>query len=315
MRKRSFGLFIFLLLIVENYSFSQTRGLCINEVMTKNTSNMIDDYGLHQPWIEIFNTSFSDIDVKSCYLTTNKAVLNPHLTVTQRAAMMYMIPKGDVHSNIPPRQFILFWADAMPKRGNNHLNFSLNSNRSNWIALYDANGATLIDSVTVPPLNADCSFALRKDGVKSEGWEIKGLKVGTYVTPGTNNVTLDSNAKITKFKEKDPIGISMAIIAMAVVFFALILLYSAFKVTGKIGENVSRKNAMKARGITDKGIAKERLVGHESGEYYAAIAMALHEYQNNIHDVEETLLTIQRTKRNYSPWSSKIYTLRHVPKR
>ena len=72
---------------------------------------------------------------------------------------------------------------------------------------------------------------------------------------------------------------------------------------------------MKARGITDREMAKEKLVGHESGEYYAAIAMALHEYQNNIHDVEETLLTIQRTKRNYSPWSSKIYTLRHVPKR
>ncbi len=315
MRKRSFGLFVLLVLIIGDVSYCQTKGLCINEVLTKNSSNVIDDYGLHQPWIEIFNTSFSTIDIKSCFLTTNRAVLNPHLTVTQRAAMMYMVPKGDVHSNIPPRQFTLFWADAMPKRGNNHLNFSLDSNRPTWIALYDANGTTLIDSVTVPPLKANCSFALRKDGIKSEGWEIKGLKADTYVTPGTNNVTLDSNAKITKFKEKDPVGISMAITAMAVVFFALILLYSAFKVTGKIGEHVSRKNAMKARGITDKEVAKEKLVGHESGEYYAAIAMALHEYQNNIHDVEETLLTIQRTKRNYSPWSSKIYTLRHAPKR
>jgi ABC-type cobalt transport system substrate-binding protein len=31
------------------------------------------------------------------------------------------------------------------------------------------------------------------------------------------------------------------------------------------------------------------------------------------HDVEETILTISRVKRSYSPWSSKIYTLRETP--
>ncbi len=259
--------------------------------------------------------SFSNIDLKGCFLTTNKAVLDRSLSVTERTKMMYMIPKGDVRSNIEPRQFALYWADAMPKRGNTHLSFTLDPNKPNWIALYDANGTTLIDSVTVPPLKANCSFALKKDGVETEGWAIKGMQVNTFVTPGTNNITLDSNAKVTKFKENDPVGISMAIIAMSVVFFALILLYCAFKITGKIGESVSRKNAMKARGITDVKEAIEKSIGHESGEYYAAIGMALHEYQNNVHDIEETLLTIHRTKRNYSPWSSKIYTLRHNPKR
>ncbi|MDD4418111.1 MAG: lamin tail domain-containing protein, partial [Bacteroides graminisolvens] len=31
-------------------------------------------------------------------------------------------------------------------------------------------------------------------------------------------------------------------------------------------------------------------------------------------DIEDTILTINRVKRNYSPWSSKIYTLRQTPK-
>ena len=31
--------------------------------------------------------------------------------------------------------------------------------------------------------------------------------------------------------------------------------------------------------------------------------------------VEETVLTITRVKRSYSPWSSKIYTLRETPKK
>src|SRR5574344_469417 len=228
MRTRSLGLFIALLLTA-SFAFGQSKALCINEVMTNHTSSVIDDYGLHQPWIEIFNTSFSNVDIKTCFLTTNKAVLNPNLSVTQRTAMMYMIPRGDVNSVLPPRQFTMFWADGFPKRGNSHTNFTLDPNKSNWIALYDANGITLIDSVTIPPLKANCSYALRKDGIKTEGWVVMGEKANTFVTPGTNNITLDANAKITKFKEKDPYGIAMAIIAMGVVFFALLLLYCAFK--------------------------------------------------------------------------------------
>ena len=59
--------------------------------------------------------------------------------------------------------------------------------------------------------------------------------------------------------------------------------------------------------------AKEKAIGTESGEIFAAIAMALHEYQDNVHDIEDTILTINKVKRNYSPWNSKIYTLRQTP--
>ena len=76
---------------------------------------------------------------------------------------------------------------------------------------------------------------------------------------------------------------------------------------------MSRKNAMKAKGITDKSEAKEKGLGQAPGEVYAAIAMAMHEMQSDVHDVEETVLTITRVKRSYSPWSSKIYTLREIP--
>ena len=51
------------------------------------------------------------------------------------------------------------------------------------------------------------------------------------------------------------------------------------------------------------------------GEIYAAISMAMHEIQNEVHDNEDTVLTITRVKRSYSPWSSKIYTLREIPRK
>jgi hypothetical protein len=70
---------------------------------------------------------------------------------------------------------------------------------------------------------------------------------------------------------------------------------------------------MKVHGITDKNEALEKSIGHEPGSVFAAIAMALHEYQSNIHDEEDYQETLAKVKRNYSPWSSKIYMLRHRP--
>ena len=65
----------------------------------------------------------------------------------------------------------------------------------------------------------------------------------------------------------------------------------------------------------DKKEAKEKQLGEAPGEVFAAISLALHEMQSDVHDVEDTVLTITRVKRSYSPWSSKIYTLRETPQR
>lgn len=312
MNKIKKGLLLLSLVCLSPLAYAQTAGLCINEVMTKDSTNIIDEYGQRHAWIEIFNSTFNSIDISNCFLTTNRAALNAdkrHSIKSMKDVVAYHIPKGDETNIIGPRQFKVYYADGFAKKGNLHMNFTLDPNKSNWIALYDANGYTLIDSVTVPPIPVDQSYALKKDGILND-WGFT-----TEVTPGVNNVTLDQDLKVTKFKEADPYGISMTIIAMGVVFFALILLYLAFKFTGKLGSNYMQKQAMKVHGITDKNEAKEKALAHESGDYYAAIAMALHEYQSNIHDVEDAQLTIHRTKRNYSPWSSKIYTLRHAPRR
>lgn len=313
MNYRKAGIFIIALVAMCGNVFGQSAGsICINEVLVNNIDNFEDDYGTHQPWIELFNTSFASVDIRNCYLTTDKRVLDKSLSPMERAALMYPIPKGDVLTNIPPRQHVLFWADNMPKRGNFHTNFTLSPDSPNWIALYDANATTLIDSITIPPLPADCSYGLTVDGVKDSKWAIMGID-GRYVTPSTNNKTLDTNEKIDGFKTTDPIGIGMTIMAMLVVFIGLILLYVAFKLVNNIGISFAKRNAMRAHGITDKQEAKEKAIGTESGEVFAAIAMALHEYQENVHDIEDTILTINRVKRNYSPWNSKIYTLRQVP--
>ena len=304
MNKKRIGIFITLVAVVcLGLNAQRATSLKINEVLVTNEQNYQDDYGLHNAWIEIFNTSFASVNIEGCYLTNDKD--NP---------TKYPIPKGDVLTLIKPRQHILFWADGMPNRGTFHVSFTLDPSKENYIALYDSNGKTLIDEITVPAgMLADQSYAREEDG--SVNWVIKGGGEHSYVTPSTNNMTLDKNEKIENFKKHDADGFGMAIIAMSVVFIGLILLYVSFKIVGNIAVKLGKRNAMKAIGITDKVEAKEKNLGSHSGEEAAAIAMALHEFMNDAHDVEDMILTINKVKRTYSPWSSKIYTLRQTPKR
>lgn len=305
MNKKRIGIFIALIAAVcLGIKAQSATSLRINEILVANDQNYQDDYGLHNAWIEIFNTSFASVNIEGCYLTNDKN--NP---------TKYPIPKGDVLTVIKPRQHALFWADGMPRRGTFHVNFTLDPNKENYIALYDSNGKTLIDEVTIPAgIPVDHSYARKEDG--SATWVIKGgEEAHSYVTPSTNNMTLEKNEKIENFKKHDADGFGMAIIAMSVVFCGLLLLFISFKIVGNISIKLGERNAMKATGITDKAEAKEKNLGSHTGEEAAAIAMALHEYMNDAHDVEDMILTINKVKRTYSPWSSKIYTLRQTPKR
>ena len=307
MNKTKIGIFFTLLLMLGVCSScgekKSNNKLVLNEVLITNESNFQDDYGLHSAWIEIFNRSYGSADLAGCYL---KCSSQPGDTVS------YFIPKGDVLTLVKPRQHSLFWADGEARRGTFHTNFTLNPDANNWIGLYDS-GRNLLDQVVIPAgsLQTNQSYARVSDA--AEKWEVKDGSAEKYVTPSTNNKTIDSNAKMEKFEEHDSVGIGMSISAMSVVFFGLILLYVSFKVVGRVSVNLSKRNAMKAKGITDKQEAKEKKLGEAPGEIFAAIAMAMHEMQSDVHDVEDTVLTITRVKRSYSPWSSKIYTLRETP--
>ena len=307
MNKTKIGIFFTLLLMLGVCSScgekKSNNKLVLNEVLITNESNFQDDYGLHSAWIEIFNRSYGSADLAGCYL---KCSSQPGDTAS------YFIPKGDVLTLIKPRQHSLFWADGEARRGTFHTNFTLNPDANNWIGLYDS-GRNLLDQVVIPTgsLQTNQSYARISDA--AEKWEVKDGSAEKYVTPSTNNKTIDSNAKMEKFEEHDSVGIGMSISAMSVVFFGLILLYVSFKVVGRVSVNLSKRNAMKAKGITDKQEAKEKKLGEAPGEIFAAIAMAMYEMQSDVHDVEDTVLTITRVKRSYSPWSSKIYTLRETP--
>lgn len=294
MTNKRFGvLLLFILLVSFGAQAQRATSMRINEVLVINEDNFVDDYGKRHGWIELFNTSAGTVNIAGCFLTDDKN--NPK---------KYPIPKGDVLTQIPPHQHTLFWADGEPNRGTFHVNFTLDPSKENYIALYDADGKSLIDEITIPAAQKpDVSYGRIIDG-KEEWAQL------TKVTPSTNNLTLDSNEKIENFKTNDSLGIGMTITAMAVVFLGLFLLFLIFKQVGKAAIAASKRNAQKAGAPVNVNTPDE-----VSGEVFAAIATALYEMSDDNHDIEHTVLTIRKVRRAYSPWSSKIYSLRETPRK
>jgi len=310
MNKKIIGLTLLFLLTIglaKNAVAQNATSFRINEVLMENQNNVTDDYGQHVAWIELWNSSFAGADLKGCFLE-----------VTQNGkTARYTIPRSDIKTLVPARQHTLFWADGLPNRGTFHTNFLLDAKQNCKISLIDLNGKRVIDAISIPANTitvADQSYARDDDG--SAKWAVKGGKDAKhYVTPAAKNQTTEINAKVENFKTHDTVGFGMTVTAMGVVFVGLILLYLTFLVIGKVAANLNRRNAMKTTGITDVKDAHAKQLGSESADIIVAITMALHEYQSNVHDEENMQLTINQIKRMYSPWSSKIYMMRHLPER
>ena len=312
MKKLSIILVTLALVLLSNVGFSQNAtALRINEVLVTNLNDFQDDFGQQEAWVEIFNTSYATVNIGGCYLTDD---------INQPTK--YFIPKGDVLTSIAPRQHILFWVDSLGFRGTFHVNFKFKKNEPNFIALFDSNGRTLIDSMTIPVLPTDVSYGLMEDGVRwvtvkdENGKKVTVDMAGVLArtTPSTNNILKNQDEANQRFLLNDPSGIGMSVTAMLVVFVALIILYGVFRSIGHYNVKKSKRNALKAQGLPADKVKESTVVpGEGSGELYAAIAYALYLYQNEIHDEESAILTIDKVTRNYSPWSSKIYTIRQTP--
>jgi Na+-transporting methylmalonyl-CoA/oxaloacetate decarboxylase gamma subunit len=269
------------------------KDLRINEILVVNDSNYVDDFGQRSGWIEIFNSAYNPVDIGGMYLTNDPD--NPR---------KYSIPKGDPRTVLPPRGYVVFFANNKPTHGIMHLNFELEA--SDVVALFDANGKTLVDKIKLPgEIRVDTTYGRIEDG----GEAIDFLE---KTTPKANNDTRVKVSAADKFGEMDPIGAGMAIIAMTVVFSSLALLYLVFRYITRVYTFDFRKlfavRKKQKEGI--KAIPDTAAIDLQ-GEVAAAIAVALSLYMSQLHDIENTVLTIKKVSRTYSPWSSKIYGLRN----
>lgn len=311
-------LFLFVGLVCALTASAQgSRDLKINEILVKNVDSYADDYGHKVGWIELYNSGYSSVNVAGMYLRF----------VQGSDTITYKIPKNDTRTQMPPQGYLVFFADGSSNKGTFYTNFELDVTDSarleqlvaldDKIELLDQSGRNVVDSIAydVNTQVEDVSYGRLKNYETGE----YDYTLLSHLTPLQGNETIEPKPKGEVFREQDPAGIAMAITAMSVVFSALILLYLVFRTIGKKmhkSQSAKRDAVAAALDSTDpKEAVAVAQAGDASGEVIAAIAAALRFYEDDMHDLESEIITINRVARVYSPWSSKIYTLRQLPNR
>lgn len=313
--KKSIFLICALSLAVTTALGQGARNIKINEVLTNNANSLQDEYGTRGAWVEVANTAFSTYNLRGMYITTDRRVLDKSLSVPERTAMMSCIPGGDSRTALSAREHLVFFLNGNPAQGTLHINAEAESGEPVWVALYDGNGIDLIDSVSVPALQADFSYARVRDG--SDQWEVKNP---SSVTPGIENYVQASETKIAKIKREDPHGFGITVLSMGIVFFCLALLYVFFRLLGlfmshkqalkKAGKIQPIKAAVKTgeklaeTGHKTKVMLKDGLQtgGIDKEIYIAVIAMALKQYEDDVHDIESNIITIKPHHTNWNAY-------------
>lgn len=299
---KKIGLIFGLLTIFLNGMFGQgANNIRINEVLTINTESLIDEFGRNKPWVELANISFSSYNIRGMYITTDRRVLDKDMSVPDRMKLMSQIPNDEI-MKLGVKGHIVFFLNSNPADGCVNLSAKVNEEKSTWIGLYNANAVTLIDSVTVPVLAPNTSYARHIDG--SAKWVVKSEDA---VTPEISNYITVDETKVERLKREDPHGFGITVLSMGIVFSCLALLFIFFKIFGQLMFHVSKRKVDKEFEQAEQPKTKAPAanaatvpVKEDEDVYLAVIAMALKESASGVHDTESNVITIRPKHTNWS---------------
>ncbi|MCB9248750.1 MAG: T9SS type A sorting domain-containing protein [Ignavibacteriales bacterium] len=148
--------------------------------MSSNVSTIQDNAGEYDDWLEIYNPQDTTVNLSGKYLTDKIDNL-----------IKWQFP---ANVKIEPKEQILIWCDEDQDQAGPHINFKLSS-KGEFIAIVNNDGITIVDSVTIPALNDNESFA-RENNIGD--WFLT-----TSSTPGASNiVTSISDQLIPKYSYK-----------------------------------------------------------------------------------------------------------------
>lgn len=141
--------------------------VAINEIMASNRATLMDEYGEHDDWIEIYNGTPDVINVGDLFLTNNLSEPNK-----------WQMPETEIE----PWGFLLIWLDGQTNQGDNHANFTLDKD-GDTIALF-TNKEKKLDAIFLGEETSDISFGRYPNG--SNNWVHFNSP-----TPGSSNELVD----------------------------------------------------------------------------------------------------------------------------
>ena len=207
----------------------------------------------------------------------------------------------------------------------NNIIFLASNRDSSYIGVVDMKGniikmtnrfAGAADAFSYDKINKRLYVA----GLNPSGFNVFSIDV----SKGFENINIDTVStsqaaykiykiprKAEEIKKHDPYGFGLTMIAMSTVFLALvvisIILMGFAKTLIRVQERKKEKvTALSSSTNTETAKDDKKYI---SGDEFAAIAAAIYMYNEELHDEENTVLTITEVNRRYSPWSSKMHNM------
>ena len=106
-------------------------------------------------------------------------------------------------------------------------------------------------------------------------------------------------------------GITILIIGLGIVFLSLIIMHQVFQFIVPFFVSGCRLKKTKVNLLQTQAKAREC----KTGEEVTAVAAAIYMFMEESHDEENAIITISKSSKSYSPWSSKIYTTHNLVNR
>lgn len=146
----------------------------VNEVMAKNLTTLMDNFGEYEDWVEIYNPLGTAVNLSGYYFSDNPEIRNK-----------WQIPGTFPDSvTVPANGWRLFYCDADLNQGVLHNNFSL-SNGGEYVGLFGPDGFSLVDEVQWTFMGADTTYGRLYDGYA----EWVQFTTAATVTPEASNGT------------------------------------------------------------------------------------------------------------------------------
>ncbi len=143
--------------------------LLLNEVLAANSHGLKDPQGQYDDWLELYNAGTTAINTAGMYLTNDGANATKWRIPSDRTAL----------TTIPPHGYLLIWADGDTGSPGLHAGFRVSAD-GGQLALFAADGLTLIDGVEFGPQSTDVSYG--RDPAAGNEWRFLVLP-----TPGALN--------------------------------------------------------------------------------------------------------------------------------
>ncbi len=314
---------LFAFLTVGLFASAQSiKDIKINEVLVENDGMLLNAHGRYASWIEIHNTGYSSINIGGCFVSLKTIDLeNSNYEVED--GVTYKIPTNASNlTTIGPGGFLVLYADGHSGAGPLYANFSLEN--ATEVTITDASGKVFIDKMDIDRSMVEKNVSIGRPvmtykeilNMEAEGKSLEMVKY-EIPTPAAVNMEVVKISSSDEMMIKDPKGGGMAMISMGVVFSALLLLFIIFKNIGIANQKFEKRKEIstKSPAAAATAPAKKQKELEASAEVLAAITFALKQYRVDVENMESNILTINKTARSYSPWSSKIYSLTQQPNR